>query len=74
MVDSFLLCTFCSAITYGDVNYDYMPETFASSKKTKQINNFACDEENIFKKKAGRVKQGRTYAYFLYYKNSDTFR
>ena len=26
----FLLYTFCSAITYVNVNYDYIPETFAT--------------------------------------------
>ena len=43
MNDSFSLCIFCSAITYGDVTYHYMPETFATSEE--QRNNFAFDEE-----------------------------
>ena len=41
---SFSMFTFCSAITYGDVSYDYMPQTFATSKE--QRNNFAVDKEN----------------------------
>ena len=43
MKDSFLLCTFCIAVACGDVNYDYMPETFVTWEK--QINNFIFDEE-----------------------------
>ena len=41
--DSFLLFKFCSASTYGNVNYDYMPETFGTSEE--QRNNFTFDEE-----------------------------
>ena len=33
MDNSFLLCTLCSAVVYMDVNYDYMPETLATSEK-----------------------------------------
>ena len=33
----------CSAITYGDGNYDYIPETFATSEE--QRNNFVFDED-----------------------------
>ena len=43
MKDSSFLCTFCSAVTYQDVNYGYMPEMFATWEE--QRNNFAFDEE-----------------------------
>ena len=43
MEDSFLLCIFCNAITYGDVSYDYIQDTFTAPEE--QRNNFAFDEE-----------------------------
>ena len=38
-----MLCIFCSAITFGIVGYDYMPETFAIPEE--QRNNLAFHEE-----------------------------
>ena len=43
MENSFLFCTFCSAMTYMDVNFEYMPETFATCLE--QRNNSAFGEE-----------------------------
>ena len=65
----FYFCTFCSTITCGNVNYDYMPETFATWEE--QINNFTFDEK---KQRSCWVKQGRTSASFLSFKISDTFQ
>ena len=59
--DSCLLCTFCRAITYGDVNYDYIAQTFASCEE--QRNSFAFDKEKEKYKKKSKsccVKQGCT--------------
>ena len=71
-----MLCIFCNAITYGDVSYDYMQDTFTAPEE--QRNNFAFDEEkeNMFRKKATGcwVKEDRTSAYFLCFKISDTFK
>ena len=39
----FLLCTFCSAITCGDVDYEYMPKTFPTWEE--QRSNFAFEED-----------------------------
>ena len=41
--DTFLIFIFYSAITYGDVSYDYIPEIFATLEE--QRNNFALDKE-----------------------------
>ena len=41
--DSFLLCTFCSAVTCGDVDNEYMPKTFPTWEE--QRNNFAFVED-----------------------------
>ena len=41
--DTFLIFIFYSAITYGDVSYDYIPEIFAALEE--QRNNFALDKE-----------------------------
>ena len=43
--DFWLLSTFCSSITCGDVNSDYMPETFVTWEE--QINKFTFDEEKV---------------------------
>ena len=40
----FFALHFLHSITCGGVNYDYMPETFATWEE--QRNNFAFDEEN----------------------------
>ena len=39
----FCLCIFCRAVTYGDVSYDYMPETFATLEEKR--NKFAFDKD-----------------------------
>ena len=63
MDDIFLLCIFCSAITYGDVSYDYMSETFATSAE--QRNHFTFDEERkkFIKGKSNKLL-GQTRPYF----------
>ena len=43
MHNRFSIFIFCSAITYGDVSYDYKPETFATSEK--QSKSFALEKE-----------------------------
>ena len=40
---AFSIFIFCSAITYGDISYDYLPEVLATLKN--KINNFAFDKE-----------------------------
>ena len=69
MDDIFLLCIFCSAITYGDVSYDYMPETFATSAE--QRNQFTFDEEReIFVKGESNKLLGQTRPYFRIFRVS----
>ena len=43
--DSFLPCTFCSAIRYGSVNYNYMPKTVATWGEQRSNFPFEFDEE-----------------------------
>ena len=54
--DSILHYTFCSAITCGDVNYDYMPEAFAT-----WMNKWII--LHLMKKKAEKLL-GQTRSYF----------
>ena len=67
--DSILHYTFCSAITCGDVNYDYMTETFAT-----WMNKWIILHLMKKKQRSCWVRQGRTSAYFLSFKISDTFQ
>ena len=48
---SFFLCTVCSSITCGDVNYDYMPDSFVTWEEKR--NNFTFDKK---KEKYGQGK------------------
>ena len=56
-----------TAITYGDVNYDYMQETFTTWEE--QRNNFALGKEN-----EKYVSEKSMTLLVLCYKISDTFR
>ena len=56
-----------TAITYGDVNYDYMQETFTTWEE--QRNNFALGKE-----KEKYVSEKSKTLLVLCYKISDTFR
>ena len=45
MKDSFLLWTLLSSITCGDVNYDYMPETFVTWEEQRNNCTFGKEKE-----------------------------
>ena len=68
--ESFLLCIFCSSMTGGDVNYNYIPEWIVTWEEHKKNYTWRRKREICLRKKQRScwVKQGRTSVYFLSFK------